>query len=380
MPVVVVVVAVIALLGAPLLGVRLGYPDDRVLPESASSRQVGEILREQFSAGQLGVVHIVFPDGFGSPQALKDYAIELSKVDDVTGVAAPSGIYADGSQISPLTFDSEVNGDSAYLAVTTSLDPLSVEGTDQIADLKSVASPGEVLFSGLAQRNIDDTNGVQERLPWVFAMIAIATIVIIFMMTGSVLLPVKALIMNVLSLIAGLGVMTWIFQDGNLGGLGTVATGYYNYTIPPLLLVLAYGLSMDYEVFVLSRMREEWLKSDKSNAGNERAVALGLAHTGRLVTAAAVVMAIVFLAITTAQVSFMRGLGVGLALTVLLDAFVVRPLLVPAFMRLFGRLNWWAPAPLARWHARRGFSEAGPASHSTGEEDLERDDDGFVRT
>ncbi|MGW4479950.1 MMPL family transporter [Rhodococcus triatomae] len=379
-PVVVIVVGVIVVLGSPLLGARLGYPDDRVLPESTSSRQVGDILRDQFSPGTLGVVHIAMPEGYGSPKALTAYASDLSTVDGVTGVAAPSGVYVDGSMVSPVTFDSEMSSSAAYLTVTTEIDPLSTEGANQIADLKQVEAPGQVLFSGLAQRSIDNTAGVQDRLPWVLAMIAVATLVIVFMMTGSILLPIKALLMNLLSLIAGFGVMTWIFQDGNLGGLGTVATGYYNYTIPPLLLVLAYGLSMDYEVFVLSRMREEWAKSDKTSDANERAVALGLAHTGRLVTAAATVMAVVFLAIATAEVSFMRGLGIGLALTVLLDAFVVRPLLVPAFMRLFGRLNWWAPAPLARWHERRGFTEGdiGPVAPDAGA--LDPDGDAFVRS
>ncbi|MFF0816711.1 MMPL family transporter [Rhodococcus sp. NPDC003318] len=379
-PVVVIVVGVILVLGSPLLGARLGYPDDRVLPESTSSRQVGDLLRSQFSAGQLGVVHIVLPEGYGSPKALTDYAIELSKVDNVTGVAAPSGIYVEGSVVSPVTVDSQMTADAAYLTVTTDLDPLSTEGAAQIGELKDVVAPGEVLFSGLAQRGIDNTAGIEQRLPWVLAMIAAATMVIIFMMTGSILLPVKALLMNLLSLIAGFGVMTWIFQDGHLGGFGTVATGYYNYTIPPLLLVLAYGLSMDYEVFVLSCMREEWVKSDRSSAANERAVALGLAHTGRLVTAAATVMAVVFLSIATAEVSFMRGLGIGLALTVLLDAFVVRPLLVPAFMRLFGRLNWWAPEPLARWHDKRGFTEGESIPVMSGARGLDPDGEPFVRT
>ncbi|MGV9680339.1 MMPL family transporter [Nocardia sp. NPDC003482] len=360
-PVIAVLVLLFLFLGTPLLGARLGYPDDRVLPTSASSRQVGETLRSQFSEGELGVVHIVLPAGVTSGRALTEYAGALSRVPDVTTVAAPGGIYANGSLISIVTYDSAQKGDAAYLAVSTSRDPLSQAGRDQLAALRQVPAPAPALFTGLAQRDIDDVHGIMTRLPWILALIAVATLVLIFLMTGSVLLPIKALIMNMLSLTAAFGVITWIFQDGHLGGLGTVATGYYNYTMPPLLLCLAYGLSMDYEVFVLSRMREEWLRSGRTTADNERAVALGLARTGRIVTAAASVMAIVFVSITTAQVSFMRGLGVGLAATVLLDAFLVRPLLVPALMRLLGRANWWAPGPLARWHDRRGFGEGDPS-------------------
>lgn len=356
-PVIGVLALLFLFLGTPLLGARLGYPDDRVLPTSASSRQVGEILRAQFSQGELGVVHIVLPEGASSSQALTKYAIDLSKVPDVTSVAAPSGIYANGSLISIVTFDSAQKGVAAYLAVSTSRDPLSESGRNQLAMLKRIPAPTHALFTGLAQRDIDDVQGIMARIPVILALIAVATVVLIFLMTGSVLLPIKALVMNMLSLTAAFGVMTWVFQAGHLGGLGTVATGYYNYTMPPLMLCLAYGLSMDYEVFVLSRMREEWLKSGQTAADNERAVALGLARTGRIVTAAATVMAIVFISITTAQVSFMRGLGVGLATTVLLDAFLVRPLLVPALMRLLGRANWWAPGPLARWHRQRGLAD-----------------------
>ncbi|WP_227837463.1 MMPL family transporter [Nocardia aurantia] len=356
-PVIVVLGALFLLLGSPLLGTRMGYPDDRVLPTSSSARQVGEILRGQFSEGELGVVHIVMPSGASSSPALSRYAIQLSKIPGVNTVSAPGGVYAHGELISIVTVDSAQKGDAAYLAVTTDADPLSPAGQDQLATLKEVPTPAPALFTGLAQRERDDVHGIVERLPWMLALIAISTLVLIFLMTGSVVLPIKALIMNMLSLTAAFGVMTWIFQDGHLGGLGTVATGSYNYTMPPLLVCLAYGLSMDYEVFVLSRMREEWLRSGGTAADNQRAVALGLARTGRIVTAAATVMAIVFLSITTAQVSFMRALGVGLALTVVLDAFLVRPLLVPAFMRLLGRANWWAPGPLARWHARRGFTE-----------------------
>lgn len=355
-PTVLVLTTVFVVLGLPFLGVQLGYPDDRNLPGSASARQTGDILRTQFPQQDTqGAIHIVLPAA--GDRSLTDYAAALSQVRDVTTVAAPDAMYAGGAPISAITADSARNGDAAYLTVSTTLDPFSKAAKDQLAELKRVPAPADTLFGGLAQRDLDNVRGITDRVPTIIALIVLATFVLMFAFTGSVLLPLKALIMNFLSLTAALGAMVWIFQDGHLGGLGTTATGYTNATMPMLLVCIAYGLSMDYEIFVLSRIREEWVNSAQTAADNERAVALGLARTGRIVTAAATVMAIVFISITTAQVSFMRGLGVGLALTVLLDAFLIRILLVPAFMRLLGSLNWWAPAPLQRWHARRNFTE-----------------------
>jgi putative drug exporter of the RND superfamily len=161
-----------------------------------------------------------------------------------------------------------------------------------------------------------------------------------------------------LSLTATFGALVWIFQDGHLGAFGTTATGTLTATMPVLLFCIAFGLSMDYEVFLVSRIREYWLGSGRTPDDNDESVALGLARTGRVVTAAALVMSISFAALIAAEVSFMRMLGVGLTLAVLVDATLVRMLLVPAFMRVLGRANWWAPKPLARVHDRLGISEA----------------------
>ncbi|MFI5778089.1 MMPL family transporter [Nocardia sp. NPDC051570] len=357
MSTVLVVITLFVVVGSPFLGVKLGYPDDRNLPTSASSRQTGDMLRAQFPRqDSQGTVTIVMPAAPGDKQ-VREYAARLSRVPRVTGVAAPDGIYSGGTRLGTATVDSARHGDAVYLSVGTSLDPFSDAAKRQLDDLKAVAAPADTLFGGLAQRDLDNVRGVTDRVPLILALIVLATVVLMFLFTGSLLLPLKALLMNALSLTAALGAMVWIFQDGHLGGFGTVATGHTNATMPPLLICIAYGLSMDYEIFVLSRMREEWLAC----GDNRRAVALGLARTGRIVTAAATVMAIVFAAITTAQVSFMRGLGVGLVLTVLLDAFLIRILLVPAVMRLAGAWNWWAPGPLARWHRRYGLTEPEPA-------------------
>ena len=213
-------------------------------------------------------------------------------------------------------------------------------------------------MTGIAQINRDSCDAITSRLPAVLAVIAVITFVLLFLLTGSVVLPLKALLLNVLSLSATFGALVWIFQDGHLGAFGTTATGTLVATVPVLLFCIAFGLSMDYEVFLVSRIREYWLTSGRPSADNDESVALGLARTGRVVTAAALVMSISFAALIAAHVSFMRMFGVGLTLAVLVDATLVRILLVPAFMHVLGRANWWAPKPMVRLHARFGISEA----------------------
>jgi RND superfamily putative drug exporter len=164
--------------------------------------------------------------------------------------------------------------------------------------------------------------------------------------------------MNILSLTAAFGALVLVFQEGHLGGLGTAATGTLGVQLPVLLFCIAFGLSMDYEVFLISRIREYWLASDRGPAANDESVALGVAHTGRVITAAALIMTISFAALMAAQVLFMRLFGFGLTVAVLADATLVRMLLVPAFMHVLGRVNWWAPKPLARLHDRFGLSES----------------------
>ncbi len=201
-------------------------------------------------------------------------------------------------------------------------------------------------------------HAIASRLPLVLTIIALITMVLVFLLTGSAVLPVKAVLMNTLSLTAAFGALVWVFQEGHLGGLGTTATGTLGVELPVLLFCIAFGLSMDYEVFLLSRIREYWLASDRGPAANDESVALGVAHTGRVITAAALIMAISFAALMAAQVSFMRLFGFGLTVAVVGDATLVRMLLVPAFMHVLGRINWWAPKALARLHDRIGLSES----------------------
>ncbi len=226
--------------------------------------------------------------------------------------------------------------------------------------MHAVATPAgkAIQLTGPAQSNHDSVHAVTSRLPLVLGIIAALTLLLVFLFTGSLVLPVKAVLLNVLSLTAAFGAMVWVFQQGHLGALGTPVTGTLEVNIPVMLFCIAFGLSMDYEMFLISRIREYWLNSDRTPAANGESVALGVAHTGRVITAAALIMAISFAALMAAQVSFIRMFGLGLTIAVLADATLVRVLLVPAFMRVLGRRNWWAPAFLARLHDRLGLSEA----------------------
>ncbi|HEX3816473.1 MAG TPA: MMPL family transporter [Mycobacteriales bacterium] len=356
-PVGLAVTALFLLIGSPFLGIRFGYPDDRVLPASASSHQVGDALRSDFSANAAATITIVAPDSAGASPAA--YSAALSRIAGVTAVSSPTGTYAGGNRIAaPAGAPMSAHG-SSYLVVRTSPDPMSSAGKRVLAAVQDQPAPWHVLITGAAAENADSLHSLSARLPLALGLIALATFCVLFLFTGSVVLPIKALVLNTLSLAATFGAMVWIFQDGHLPWLfSATVTGYLVPTMPILMFCLSFGISMDYEVFLLSRIREEWLASGRTPADNTRAVTLGLGRTGRLVTAAALLMAIVFAGLATGQVSFMQLFGTGLTLAVLMDATLVRGILVPAFMRLAGRANWWAPAPLARWHERHGWTEA----------------------
>ncbi|MBX7451037.1 MMPL family transporter [Mycolicibacterium sp. 3033] len=354
------VVALLLLLGLPFLGATWGFPDDRVLPQSASARQVGDEMREKFAVDSSNNVVVVLPDVRDmGPGDLDGYAAALSRVGDVTTVSAPGGTFADGAKVGPPGSATGLADKRAFLTVGSTAPLFSDASETQLDQLHAVEVPAgrEAMLTGLAQINRDSSASITSRLPTVLGVIAVITFVLLFLLTGSVVLPLKALVLNVLSLTAAFGALVWIFQDGHLGALGTTPTGTLVANMPVLLFCIAFGLSMDYEVFLVSRIREYWLASDRSAAANDESVALGLARTGRVVTAAALLMAISFAALIAAQVSFMRMFGVGLTLAVLADATLVRMLLVPAFMHLLGRWNWWAPAPLARLHQRIGLRE-----------------------
>ncbi|MCV7092336.1 MMPL family transporter [Mycobacterium interjectum] len=367
-PIGLAVMALLLLLGLPFFSVKWGFPDDRVLPTSASSHQVGDELRTGFAHDSATAVPVVVPDVRGlSPAALDSYAADLSRVPDVSAVSAPGGTFVGGNKVGPPAAATGLADGSAFLTVSSNA-PLFTQANDtQLRRLHEVPGPGgrSVEMGGVAQVNRDSVDAVTDRLPLVLGLMAAVTFVLLFLLTGSVVLPLKALMCNVLSLSAAFGALVWIFQDGHLGALGTTPSGTLVANMPVLLFCIAFGLSMDYEVFLISRIREYWLEyrpekpiAKEAHAANDEAVAHGVARTGRVITAAALVMSMSFAALIAAHVSFMRMFGLGLVLAVFADATLVRMVLVPAFMHVMGRWNWWAPKPLVWLHERFGISEA----------------------
>ncbi|HET6733364.1 MMPL family transporter [Mycobacterium sp.] len=366
-PIGLAVIALLLVLGAPFLGVRWGLPDDRVLPTSLSAHQVGDQLRNDFVNNSETAVTVVVPDARGlTPADLEGYAAALSRVPDVTQVSAPTGTFVGGVKVGPPAAATGLADGSAFVTVGSSAPLFSDSSEAQLGRLHDVAGPAgrAVEMTGTAQINADSVDAITNRMPLVLGLIAVITLALLFLLTGSVVLPLKAVACNVLSLTAAFGALVWIFQDGHLGALGTTSTGTLVANMPVLLFCIAFGLSMDYEVFLISRIREYWLASKqrgkRTDADNGESVALGVARTGRVITAAALIMAISFAALIAAQVQVMRLFGLGLTVAVLVDATLVRMVLVPAFMQVLGRWNWWAPKPLVRLHERIGLTDGEP--------------------
>jgi len=353
-------VAFLLLLGAPFLSVRWGFPDDRVLPASASAHQVGDQLRSDFVHNSDAAVTIVVRDSNGiTASDIDRYAADLSRVPDVPAVSAPTGTFVDGNRVGPPSAPAGQIADSAFLTVDSSAPLFSEQSEAQLDRLHAVPPPAgvHVDMTGTAQTNQDSVDAITTRLPLVLGLIAVIMFVLLFLLTGSGVMPLKALVLNVLSLTAAFGAMVWIFQDGHLGALGTTPTGTLVANIPVLLFCIAFGLSMDYEVFLVSRIREFWLASGKTRADNEESVARGIAYTGRIITAAALIMSISFAALMAAEVAVMKLFGLGLTLAILVDATLVRMVLVPAFMHVMGQWNWWSPPWMVAVHRRLGFSD-----------------------
>ncbi|MEO6121699.1 MAG: MMPL family transporter, partial [Acidimicrobiales bacterium] len=353
------IVALLIVLGLPFLHIKLGLPDDRVLPENAASRQVQDEIRANFTSNEAGAAQVV-ATGIGDPAARSDeisaYAAGLSMVDGVARVDAFDGSYIAGTRVAPANPLSGrfATADGVWFSVVPAVEPLSAEGEALVSDVRGLPAPFEVEVAGSSAELVDSKASILARLPLAAAIIAVVTFVLLFLMFGSVLVPVKAVVLNLLSLTATFGAMVWIFQDGHLSGLlNFTPTGDIAITTPILMFCIAFGLSMDYEVFLLSRIKEEYDRTGDNTA----AVAVGLERTGRIVTAAAALLAVVFIAMGTSSVSFIKLFGIGLTMAVLMDATLIRATLVPAFMRLAGDANWWAPAPLRRVYKRWGISE-----------------------
>ncbi|MFC8656203.1 MMPL family transporter [Streptomyces parvus] len=332
------------LLGLPFLGVKFGTADDRQLPASAESRVVQEHIRDGFPGSPGGGLEVL-TEGQGSPA---DHAALKDRIEQLPGVLRVDGPVADG----PV----------AYYSVLPKGEAVGEQAQQLVRDLRAMpsASSLDTSVTGTAAVLVDSKDAIADRLPWALAIIVVVTLLLVFLLTGSVLIPLQAVVLNALSLTAMFGAVVWVFQDGNLSGLlAFTSTGDIETTLPVLMFCVAFGLSMDYGVFLISRIKEEYDRT----GDHEHSVTFGLRHTGGLITAAAVILAVVMVAIGTSRVTNTKMLGLGIALAVLMDAMVVRSLLVPAVMKLMGRSTWWAPAPLRAFHRRFGLSEgeAAPA-------------------
>jgi putative drug exporter of the RND superfamily len=356
LPIALSVVAVLILLGSPFLRVSFGSPDDRVLPSSAPSRQASEALRSDFSGNTAESFGVVATDVPADADAdILTTAATLSSLNGVARVDSAVGTFVEGDLVAEAQDAARFrSGDATWMAVVPAFAVVSAEGEALVEEIRTLDLPLDVAVEGQAASLVDTKDAISRNLPWALAIIVIVTFALLFLLSGSLLVPVKALVLNFLSLTATFGAMVWIFQDGNLSDLlGFTATGTLDTSMPILMFCIAFGLSMDYEVFLLSRIKEE---HDRTG-DNVASVALGLERTGRIVTAAAALLAITFFAFATSGVSFLKMFGLGLGIAVLMDATVVRGFLVPAFMRLAGEANWWAPRPLRRFHDRFGLRE-----------------------
>ncbi|MEV8599918.1 MMPL family transporter [Streptomyces griseoviridis] len=347
--------AVLVLLGLPFLGVKFGTADDRQLPASAESHIVQQHIREGFP-GTPGAGLEVLAEGRATETQYTAYKERIAELPGVLRVEGPL-----------------VKGDFAYFTVQPRGEAVDDGAQRLVGDLRATDAPFDTKVTGTAAVLVDTKHAIGERLPWALAFIAVVTLFLVFLLTGSLIVPLQAVALNALSLTAMFGAVVWVFQDGHLSGLlGFTSPGSIETTLPVIMFCVAFGLSMDYGVFLLSRIKEEYDRT----GDHESAVRHGVERTGGLITAAAVILAVVMVAIGTSRVTNTKMLGLGIALAVLMDAMIVRSLLVPAVMRLTGRATWWAPAPLRRFHARFGVSEGGtvPADrHDTGGENSTKD-------
>ena len=330
---VVLSMVILGIMAAPITNIKFSQGDSRMLPADNKAAFATALQAERFP-GQTGTpIEIIIRDGANKLDEINVYAAKVGQVPGIVGVLPPQTIGKDVRVI-------------AYQEML----PRTPESQELIHNVRTVDSPDGTLVGGVAADYTDSQDGISRTLPWALAWIVLSVLVLIFIFTGSIILPIKAVILNFLSLGATMGALTWIFVDGNMQWLvgSFTVTGTLDTSIVILIAVVVFGLSMDYELFLLSRIREEHL-AGKSNV---ESVAIGLQRSARIITAAAVLLAVVFGAFVTSGVTSIKTMGFGVALAVMLDATIVRGLLVPALMRLFGENNWWAPKWMQRFTLR----------------------------
>lgn len=331
-PVIIVVgtLALLAIIAAPIRGAAFSQVDDRVLPKTDKATIAAQVQRDRFPGNEANPIEIIIPRATIEAAAIATFSQNLAKIPGIIHV------------ISPI-----INSDIARIQAISNAGPRTPTGEKQINAIRSIQAPPGTLVGGVSADYADSQNGIARTLPKVFIWVGLSVLLLLFLFTGSIILPIKAILLNFISLTVTIGVLTWIFVDGHLANLlgGFTITGTLDTSTLVLVAVLAFGLSMDYELFLLSRIKEEHL-AGKSTI---ESVATGLQRSARIISAAAVLLAIVFATFITSGVTSIKMMGLGIAFAILLDATVVRGLLVPALMRLFGEANWWAPKSLKRF-------------------------------
>jgi RND superfamily putative drug exporter len=331
-PVSVVVLSLVLLtvLAAPIKNIVFSQVDSRVLPASNPAAYAAQLITERFPGQEGNPIEIIIPGGASNIEQINNFTQEIAKVFGVVRVGEP-----------------QILGNDVRVIAVHDMGPRTPAAEALIKEIRLIPSPDQTLIGGVAADYADTQIGIAKTMPWALTWIAIGVLILLFVFTGSLILPIKAVILNILSLAATLGVITWIFVDGNLKWLvgdftttGSVDTGSII-----LVAVVAFGLSMDYELFLLSRIKEE----HDAGRSNVESVATGLQRSARIITAAAGLLAIVFASFVLSGVTSIKMLGFGVAFAIILDATLVRALLVPALMRLFGERNWWAPKSLKRF-------------------------------
>ena len=329
-PVVVLSLVILTVLAAPIKNIVFSQVDSRVLPASNPAAYAAQLITERFPGQEGNPIEVIIPGGTSKIEQIKNYTQEIAKVAGVVRVGEP-----------------QILGNDVRVIAVHDMGPRTPAAEALIKEIRLIPSPDQTLIGGVAADYADTQIGIAKTMPWALTWIAIGVLVLLFVFTGSLILPIKAVILNILSLAATLGVITWIFVDGNLKWLvgdftttGSVDTGSII-----LVAVVAFGLSMDYELFLLSRIKEE----HDAGRSNIESVATGLQRSARIITAAAGLLAIVFASFVLSGVTSIKMLGFGVAFAIILDATLVRALLVPALMRLFGERNWWAPKSLKRF-------------------------------
>jgi RND superfamily putative drug exporter len=329
-PVVLLTLIALSVMAAPIGNIKFSQGDSRMLPASNPAAIATAVQAERFPGQTGNPIEIIVFDGADKTAEIAQYAAKVAAVPGIVAVVPPQVINKD-----------------VRLVAYQSMLPRTPESQQLIHDVRAIKAPSGTLIGGVAADYTDSQDGIAKTLPWAFGWIALSVLILVFIFTGSIILPIKAVLLNVLSLAATMGVLTWVFIDGHLQWLvgSFTLTGSIDTSIVILIVVVVFGLSMDYELFLLSRIREEHLQG----RSNIESVATGLQRSARIITAAAVLLAVVFAAFVTSGVTSIKTMGFGVALAVILDATVIRALLVPALMRLFGERNWWAPKSLQRF-------------------------------